>query len=319
MGELDRLLEGIAQDADSGLGWLVLADWLEEHDDPLRAELVRLRQGLVEAGTTRQDSPQRREQEARLLQLLVQGVKPCGPSQVLPLGKGGEMNFTWIAPGSFLMGSPPSEEERSEDESQHRVTLTQGYWLGVTPVTQSQWQAVMGNHPSRFPGGDRPVEQVSWEDCQRFCARLKEKTGQTCRLPTEAQWEYACRAGTTTPFSFGETISTDQANYNGNYTCGRDKKGVYRQQTTPMRSFPANAWGLYDMHGNVWEWCADWYGPYPEEDIKDPINPINGDVRVLRGGSWRLHPHSCRAACRGRYGPDRRDGDVGCRLVLCLD
>src|SRR5262249_47079270 len=149
-----------------------------------------------------------------------------------------------------------------DDETLHRVTLTQGFHLGVHQVTQAQWQAIMGNNPSNFTGNDRPVEMVSWNDCVDFCKRLGEKTGMWFRLPTEAEWEYACRAGTTTPFHFGETISTDQANYDGNYTYGNGTRGVYRKRTKPAGSFPANAWGLHEMHGNVWEWCQDGYELY---------------------------------------------------------
>jgi formylglycine-generating enzyme required for sulfatase activity len=229
------------------------------------------------------------------------------------------MRFAWIPPGTFLMGSPPNEESRSDDETQHRVTLSSGFHLGIHPVSQAQWQAVMGNNPSHFQGADRPVEQVSWDDCQDFCARLNQATGQRFRLPTEAEWEYACRAGTTTPFSFGATISTEQANYDGNYTYGKGKRGTYRQQTTPVGSFPANAWGLFDMHGNVWEWCHDWYGPYAAGDINYPQGINNGDARVLRGGSWYGIPSWCRSANRYRRAPGYRLYRIGCRLVLCLD
>ena len=159
--------------------------------------------------------------------------------------------------------------------------------MGVHQVTQAQWQAVMGANPSHFKGeSNLPVENVSWDECVAFCEALGKKDGKPYRLPTEAEWEYACRAGTTTPFHFGGTITVNQANYDGNYTYGNGKKGVYRQKTTPVGSFPANAWGLFDMHGNVWEWCADWYGPYPEEELKDPQGFVGGDRRVCRGGSW---------------------------------
>ena len=208
------------------------------------------------------------------------------------------MKFAWIPPGTFLMGSPPNEPKRSDDETQHKVTLTKGFWIGVHPVAQAQWQAVMGANPSHIKGDTCRSEQISWDDAVAFCEALGKKDGKAYRLPTEAEWEYACRAGTTTPFHFGATISTDQANYDGNSTYSNGKKGVYRQKTTPVGIFPANAWGLFDMHGNVWEWCADWYGPYPEEELKDPQVFVGGDRRVCRGGSWDGGPWYCRSAYR---------------------
>ncbi len=228
------------------------------------------------------------------------GVSPPVSIPTKPQRKAGElytnslgMKFAWIPPGTFLMGSPPNEPQREDDETQHKVTLTKGFWIGVHQVTQAQWQAVMGANPSHFKGeSNLPVENVSWDDCVAFCEALGKKDGKPYRLPTEAEWEYACRAGTTTPFHFGATISVNQANYDGNYIYGNGKKGVYRQKTTPVGSFPANVWGLFDMHGNVWEWCADWYGPYPEEELKDPQVFVGGDRRVCRGGSWNDYPRS---------------------------
>ena len=249
------------------------------------------------------------------------------PAPAKPQRKAGDvytnslgMKFAWIPPGTFLMGSPANEPERSDDETQHGVTLTKGFHLGVHQVTQAQWQAVMGANPSNFKGENNlPVEQVSWDDCVAFCEALGKKDGRTYRLPTEAEWEYACRAGTTTPFHFGDTISVNQSNYDGNYTYSNGKKGVYRQKMTPVGSFPANAWGLFDMHGNVWEWCADWFGPYPEGELKDPQGFIGGEARVLRGGSWSFNPRFCRSACRYWRAPGSRDYDLGCRVALCLD
>jgi formylglycine-generating enzyme len=229
------------------------------------------------------------------------------------------MQFTWIPPGTFLMGSPPQESERRNDETRHKVTLTKGFYLAVHLVTQVQWQAVMGNNPSRFQGRTLPVEQVSWQDCHTFCATLGRMEGKRYRLPTEAEWEYACRAGTATPFSFGETIDTEQANYNGEYTYGKGKKGVHRQQTTAVGIFPPNAWGLFDMHGNVYEWCADWYGPYPQEELTDPQGNESGSTRVLRGGSWFIYPYRCRSAFRRYCEPAYCQYDIGCRVILCLD
>jgi formylglycine-generating enzyme required for sulfatase activity len=242
---------------------------------------------------------------------------PRQPGEIISNSIG--MKLAWIPPGSFLMGSPASEAERSADEAQHRVTLTKGFFMGVYPVTQAQWRAVMGDNPSRFEGDDRPVEMVSWEDCQKFCRKLAAQEGKACRLPSEAEWEYACRAGTTTPFSFGETISTDQVNYDGNYPYGKGRKGKCRQETTPVGTFPANAWGLCDMHGNVWEWCQDRYGPYPQSDSTDPQESNNGEARVLRGGSWADFARHCRAGIRYRNPPADRYEYYGCRVALRLD
>src|ERR1700677_3230103 len=162
------------------------------------------------------------------------------------------MKFVWIPPGTFTMGSPSKEEKRGEDETQHKVRLTKGFYIGIHTVTQEQWQQVMGNNPSHFKGEKNlPVEKVSWDDCQEFIKKLREKDKKLYRLPTEAEWEYASRAGTKTPFHFGETISTDQANYNGNFTYGDGKKGAFRKKTTPVGSFPANDFGLFDMHAVV--------------------------------------------------------------------
>ncbi len=230
------------------------------------------------------------------------------------------MKFVWIKPGNFTMGSPKEEKERFPEETQHKVTLTKGFYMGVYTVTQEQWQEVMGNNPSVFKGEKNlPVENVSWDDCQEFIKKLREKDKKSYRLPSEAEWEYACRAGTTTPFHFGETISTDQANYYGDAVYGNGKKGVYRKKTTPVGSFPANAFGLYDMHGNVWEWCQDWYGEYPQKEVVDPQGPEKGKFRVLRGGSWYYYPLYCRSAFRLGYVPGRRILNCGCRLCFCLD
>jgi formylglycine-generating enzyme required for sulfatase activity len=247
------------------------------------------------------------------------------PEEIITNSRG--MKFSWIPPGTFLMGGPTNEEERLPEETQRRVTLTKGFYMGVHLVTQEQWQAVMGTNPSHFRGEKNlPVEWVSWEDCQEFIKKLRENDQKPYRLPTEAEWEYACRAGTTTPFYFGETISTDQANYDGNNTYGSGKKGKYREKTTPVGIFPANAWGLHDMHGNLSEWCADWwpdwfdwYGVYPNNDVTDPQGPKKGKCRVLRGGGWCSPPRQCRSASRGGGMPDGPSQATGFRLCFCLD
>ncbi len=218
------------------------------------------------------------------------------------------MNFVKIEPGTFMMGSPVNEADREYDETQHQVTLTRGYYLQTTEVTQGQWQTVMGNNPSKFEscGEDCPVESVSWKEVQAFIQKLnQQERDYQYRLPTEAEWEYAARAGTTTPFSFGNTLRKDQANYDS-------------ERTTQVKSFPPNAWGLYDMHGNVWEWCQDRYGDYPSGSVTDPQGPSSDDYRVLRGGSWRVNAGYCRSASRGWDAPGDRRNDYGFRLVAPL-
>jgi formylglycine-generating enzyme required for sulfatase activity len=272
-----------------------------------------------------------------------------GKTQFYPedLGNGTILKMVAIPQGSFIMGSPETEPDRRTSESpQHSVTL-QSFFMGMFPVTQAQWRAVatqlpqinieLTPEPSEFKGDDnRPVEQVSWFEAVEFCDRLSVKTGCEYRLPTEAEWEYACRAGTTTPFHFGETISTDLANYRGtdddalkwSGSYGRGSKGIYRQETTATTYFKtANAFGLFDMHGNVWEWCLDtWHDSYSEkpEELKKSGNIpwISGDEskenRLLRGGSWIIDPRNCRSAYRYGSHPGDRNNFIGFRIVSCL-
>jgi formylglycine-generating enzyme required for sulfatase activity len=228
-----------------------------------------------------------------------------------------------------MMGSPKGEEARVNNETQHKVTLSKGFYMGVYTVTHEQWQAVMGNNPSWFkgdknPNGDKnlPVEMVSWEDCQVFLEKLSKKEGHAYRLPTEAEWEYACRAGTTTPFYFGETISTDQANYNGSDPSYKSwfpiGFGASRQRTTPVGTFPPNAFGLYDMHGNVWQWCQDWVGADAQEDAVDPTGPESGKNRRWRGSSFFYPAYWCRSALRGGDGPSTRLNLLGFRVARTI-
>ncbi len=222
----------------------------------------------------------------------------------------------WCRPGRFPMGSPETEGGRWDDEGpQHEVTLS-GFWLADTACTQALWQAVMGVNPSHFrDNADNPVEQVSWQDAQLFCARLNELVpGLMAGLPSEAQWEYACRAGTETPFSFGATISTLEVNYDGNSPYGDGEPGEYRKRTVPVASLPPNPWGLYEMHGNVWEWCADWFGAYAPEPRQAPEGPVQGSGRVLRGGSWIYEARFVRSAYRNADDPGYRDHNIGFRL-----
>jgi len=236
-----------------------------------------------------------------------------------PLINSIQMEFVLIPPGEFIMGSPSTELGRDDDERQRRVQIARAFYIATTEVTQSEWLAVTGDNPSRWKGDDLPVEQVAWEDALEFCRRLSDKEDRTYRLPTEEEWEYACRAGTTTPFHFGETISPDQANYDSEYAYGHGTVGAFRNQTTPVREFPPNAWGLYDMHGNVWEWCPDSYEYYTPSPVKPSVgaNPIEG--RVLRGGSWRNRPTYCRCANRVRDAVGSPLSNVGFRVVLETD
>ena len=229
--------------------------------------------------------------------------------------------FRWLAPGQFLMGSPADEAERRNDETQHEVMLTEGYWLADTACTQALWQAVMGENPSRFSNDPQnPVEQVSWGDVDEFIRRLNQQVNQqvpelkAC-LPTEAQWEYACRAGTRTPYSFGANVTPEQVNYDGHYPYAGGAKGPYREQTVAVSTLPANPWGLYEMHGNVWEWCADWSDDYGDAAQMNPVGPTDGASRGLRGGSWFDGGRSARSANRFGGVPGDR-GDVGFRLAL---
>ncbi len=238
------------------------------------------------------------------------------------LGNGVSLEMVSIPGGSFMMGSPEDEEGRNDYESpQHRVNVP-AFFLGKHPVTQAQYEAVMGENPSGFPGAKRPVETVSWNQATEFCRRLSQKTGKIYRLPSEAEWEYACRAGTTTAFHFGPTITTDLANYWGTSTYASEPEGVYRQKTTDVGSFPPNAFGLYDMHGNVSEWCQDvWHFNYNGAPSDGSAWESGGDSsrRPLRGGSWGNYPGYCRSAYR--FWDDAEgyvDAFRGLRVVLWM-
>jgi uncharacterized protein (TIGR02996 family) len=320
MSTLDALLSGIVADPLEETRWLVLADWLEENDDPRRAELLRLHRRLVGTCGEPDAHPERAEWQARVVALLGAGVVPCVPRHTLALPGGVALVGAFVPPGTFRMGGSVQDDEKPV----HRVTLTRGWFMGVHPVTQAQWKAVMGTEPSHFKGPNKPVEQVSHADCQKFCTTLTKslKGRATVRLPTEAEWECACRAGTTTEYYFGDVLNPDLANYDGNYSWNGSPLGVYREETTAAGTFPPNPWGLYDLHGNVWEWCADWYGPYPGDDQTDPCvnkKQSNNNTRVLRGGCWGNDPDLCRAACRCRLAPAPRFGNYGFRVCFRLD
>ena len=266
-----------------------------------------------------------------------------------PLAEGVALTMVRIPAGSFAMGAPETEGGSSDRERPvHRVTLRE-FLMGQTSITQAQWRAVAEwerpenveekrwpealdsdpvaqlEDPKRFRGEQRPVVNVSWREAEKFCERLRLRTGKNYILPSEAQWEYACRAGTTTPFHFGQTISSELANYNCTQTYADGPKGKYREQTTDVGMFPANAWGLRDMHGNVLEWCADhWHESYagaPEDGrawIDEDASATQAQKsRLLRGGSWGSDPRICRSAFRGGVHPDGRDRNFGFR-VCCL-
>jgi formylglycine-generating enzyme required for sulfatase activity len=281
-----------------------------------------------------------------------------GQAQYYPqdLGQGVQLEMVQLPGGTFLMGTEEAEIERlckkydkewfKWESPQHSVRVSP-FLMGKTPVTQDQWRVVvtqvgklvrdLNPDPSRFKGGNRPVEQVSWYDAVEWCARLSKLTGKEYRLPSEAEWEYACRGGTTTPFAFGEALTTDLANYNGNYTVAEEAKGQYRQETTPVASFPPNGFGLYDGHGNVWEWCFDpFHGNYQgapgdgrvwDETVNDnryqkPLANLrvllkeSDKTYVLRGGSWNDNPIGCRCASRNPYSRDSFHFNLGFRVCL---
>jgi len=230
------------------------------------------------------------------------------------------MKLVLVPKGTFMMGSPESEQGRQKNEDQHEVTISKDYYLGVYEVTQAQYEKVMGKNPSHFQGAvvgnenaDLPVENVSWDDAVEFCKKLSElpeekKTGRVYHLPTEAQWEYACRAGSKTVYSFD-----DEGGLLPEYGWF-DRNSSDRTHTVGL--LEPNAWGLYDMHGNVWEWCSDWYVEYPKGAVNDPTGPRKGSDRVLRGGSWNGPASYCRSALRYWYVPSFRKNYLGFRVAL---
>jgi formylglycine-generating enzyme required for sulfatase activity len=242
------------------------------------------------------------------------------------------MKLVLIPKGTFQMGSPPRENGSDHNERQHEVTLTRDYYLGAFEVTQSQYEKVLGKNPSYFQGdqvaerhpqtgrvikevdsSNHPVEQVSWEDAVEFCKKLSDlpqekATGRVYRLPTEAEWEYACRAGSKSAYSFGN--EQDSLAAYAWFSENGDRK------THPVGQKKPNAWGLYDMHGNVWEWCSDWYGEYPKGAVSDPVGPREGSYRVFRGGSWLYVAAFCRSAYRYRFDPSYRSLGYGFRVAL---
>ena len=257
----------------------------------------------------------------------------AGTELTLDLGKGVTMKLVRIPAGTFTMGSPAGEVKRSSDEGpRHRVTLAKPFYMGINEVTQEQYQAVIGTNPSHFKGVKRPVENVSWNDASTFCRELAAKTGSSVRLPTEAEWEYACRAGTTTAYQWGNDPDDGNGWCNAADQTARQKFPHWTAfnwsdgyvYTAPVGHFKANAWGLYDMHGNVWEWCSNWYAEEyaARANAQDPTGPASGTHRILRGGSWSPYPKYCRSAYRRSGYPTWRRRYIGFRVVVseaCVD
>jgi formylglycine-generating enzyme required for sulfatase activity len=249
--------------------------------------------------------------QRRIVQLIGQFVYPCVPQERVPLGEGVEMKFSFIPPGQFLMGD--NGVPFAAEVPEHKVKLTKGFYLGSHQVTQAQWMAVMETDPSLYKGDERPVENVSWDDCQEFCQQLTKRLLRkgVCRLPTEAEWEYACRAGTTTRVYTGddETVLKTAAWFAGN------SGGEHH----PVGELAANAWGLYDMHGNVNEWCGDWLlEGYSSEQQIDPVGPAEGSLRVNRGGNAYSRAVHCLSAMRYGNDPGFQHQYLGFRVCLQL-
>jgi uncharacterized protein (TIGR02996 family) len=315
--------------------WLALADCLEENGQPDRAELVRLvrRMRTLPLKPTKE----RKAAEARIAGLLSAGVRPVVAKLVNSIG----MELALIPPGRFQMGSPPrTEKSRQRNETAHEVEIPRPFYLGVYQVTQKQWRTVMGSNPSFFcttgdgkdsvkgqNTDDFPVEEVSWEDTVGFLDKLsalkkEREAGRHYRLPTEAEWEYSCRGGgsSSTPFHFGHSLSSTQANFAGIHPYGGAAAGTYLGRTCKVGSYRPNAFGLYDMHGNVYEWCSDWYDAtyYVSSPGRDPVGPPRGWLRVIRGGCWYHSGQNCRAAYRWWYGPSDRCYYLGLRVAAQL-
>jgi uncharacterized protein (TIGR02996 family) len=320
----ESFLKDIADNPHDQSLWLILADWLQEQPEPLRqqrGEFVR----LLHAIRHEPSAPEQPAREARLHELLAAGAGPCTPILVNSVG----MRLALVPAGRFLMGSPRSEEGHCSDEGpRHEVHLTRPFWLGVHPISQREYQAITGSNPSVFSSTykgslEHPLDNVSWNDAVEFCERLsalpeEKAAGRVYRLPTEAEWEYACRAGTTTPFFFGPTMTSEQVNYNAQQPYGGSPKGLYRSRTVACGTFPPNAFGLCDLHGNVREWGADWYlgKPYTGRPRRDPKGPRTGKVRIQRGGGWADVGNLCRAAIRIGNPPAERSALYGFRVAV---
>jgi uncharacterized protein (TIGR02996 family) len=330
MTTLANLHQAIMASPGDPLAWRVLGDWLEEQGQDDRAELTRLTLNL----RTERWTPKVRQWQDWVLELLAAGVVPCVPELVNSIG----MRLALIPPGTFCMGTLQSEDQcdHREEWPPHEVEITKAFFLGVFPVTQEQYQQVTGQQPSRYSAvgglGDSvvgmdtrtfPVENVSWNEAIDFCRRLsglpeEKKARRKYRLPTEAEWEYACRASTFGATHFGDDLGEKQANFMCQAPLGKAKPSYgYLNRTCTVGSYPPNAWGLYDMHGNVLEWCKDWYGRdyYDRSPPRNPPGSRRGKQRVQRGGSWVHAGDDCQAARRHRGFPNRKWEDTGFRVA----
>lgn len=236
--------------------------------------------------------------------------------KIINLGNNIKLELILIQPGKFVMGSPVDEEGHNDDEFQHIVKITKPFYISKFLISQGQYFQIVGSNNSYFNGAIRPVEMVSWYDAVSFCEILTEKIGEKIRLPYEAEWEYTCRAGTITPYSTGDKLGIFQGNYDSKLCLGNIEIGESIWATSPIDKFPPNPWGVHDMHGNVWEWCYDWYGPYPDFEISDPKGPENGDIKILRGGSWFHGIYDARSAQRDGLDPGRRHSIYGFRIIM---
>lgn len=225
------------------------------------------------------------------------------------------MTFNLIQPQTFTMGTPPGEAGREPDEVQHQVATSRPFYLGAYEVTQAEWTKVLGSNPSHFQTCPScPVESVSWQDVQRFIERLNATSTPGFRLPTEAEWELACRAGGTLPFGSAGVMTSQFGNINGNFPYN-GSKGTFREKTQPVGTFPGNAWHFFDMSGNVWEWTADEYCPYPPGPVTDPVGACGSPLRVIRGGSWLFDGNSARCGTRYTHRPQDNGYSLGVRLA----
>jgi uncharacterized protein (TIGR02996 family) len=319
------------EDPSDEVTWLALADWLDDNGQADRAELLRLTRRL-RALPAREESPQRRAIESRLVRLLESGARPSAPEVVNSTG----MRFALIPSGRFRMGSPEEEPGRHDDEEAREVEIDRPFYLGVFLVTQRQYAQVMGDNPSHFQRSnpaarvagqdtsDFPVERTSWNDAVAFCQRLSEtlgeiRAGRSYRLPTDAEWEYACRAGTTAAYFFGDTLSLVQANYEEDRSPeSAPGPGGLAPLGRPsaVGSYPPNAWGLYDVHGNVYEWCSDRCDDSFDLGDADPQEPTAFDEHPLRGGSWYGQASYCRSAWRESNDADARLYFNGFRVAM---